>query len=680
MTRNNSFVPLAAVVSIQPARLVLLFLCSILALAALSGAAAAQIPHFLAPVNYSVPGASMAVLADVNKDGVLDIITANGYGFQGGGVSLLLGRTNGTFQPAKLIVAAGNPQWIVAGDFNNDGKIDLAVSNTPDPDSAPPAGGPPADSVSLLLGNGDGTFRAPIITPTLAALAAVAADFNGDGKLDLAVVTGEASPDQILLGNGDGTFTVLTTSVNGFTGWIFSGDFNHDGNQDLLTGGWQMLGNGDGTFTFGQALPVTAAMIGDLNGDGIPDIGELDGTPHAVISTLAFGLPDGTWSPSFISNFSAFSNMLVADFDGDGKNDLFGAGRPALGPLNPSVGGLFLGDNSGFFTLVEPGFGLNFDSSQGRSFPLFVADGDLDHNGSPDIVIADGTGVAVYLNTAGHPPLLAQITTSTAFVLGGTEAMTGTVSLGGPAPAGGATVALTSSNVNAVVPATVLVPAGARTATFAIKTQQVAASTPVTIAATYHGVRLTARFTIVRPFALASVTVAPASVIGMFGGDAAVGTVTLSSPASDGLVISLASANPGSASVPASVAVAPGARTATFPIAAFHVPANTSVAVSATLNGITRSALLGVLTETGTVVVTKAEYVVKKSLLTIEATSTDRVASLQVFNPATGVMIGAIPIVNVGKFGGQVNVTGTLTSVAVQSSVGGLSIVPVAQK
>src|SRR5258707_9180262 len=80
---------------------------------------AAQIPHFLTPVNYAAPGASMATLADVNGDGILDIVTANGFTFKGAGVSLLLGKKNGTFQPAKTIVAAGAPSWVLVGDFNN---------------------------------------------------------------------------------------------------------------------------------------------------------------------------------------------------------------------------------------------------------------------------------------------------------------------------------------------------------------------------------------------------------------------------------------------------------------------------------------------------------------------------------------------------------------------------------
>jgi hypothetical protein len=84
--------------------------------------------------------------------------------------------------------------------------------------------------------------------------------------------------------------------------------------------------------------------------------------------------------------------------------------------------------------------------------------------------------------------------------------------------------------------------------------------------------------------------------------------------------------------------------------------------------------------QTATVVITKAEYVVNKGRLTIEATSSDRVASLEVFNPNTGALVGTIPLVGVGKFGGQAAVSGSFTSVAVQSSVGGLAIAPVAQK
>jgi hypothetical protein len=626
--------------------------------------ASAQIPRFMNPVSYSVPGALMAVLADLNGDGMLDIVTANGFVYNGSGVSLLLGKKNGAFQPATTIVAAGNPNWILVGDFNNDGKLDIAVGNEPNPNFPPPVGGPPITDVSILLGKGDGTFSPSIETQTLGALAMAAADFNGDGKLDLAI-TGVDGPVQILLGNGDGTFTVTSTSVSGMSGMIIAGDFNHDGKQDLLAGGWQLLGNGDGTVSFGQALPVTGLQtVADFNGDGILDL----------VGQNVFK------NPSFISDFNSVSNLVTAKFDSDAKMDLFGAGKPAQG-IDPSVGGLFLGNGDGFFTLAVTGFGFTIDGSAGVSFPAFSAAGDLDRNGSPDIVMAVGTGVQVSLNTGGTPPLLAQLTTTATEVVGGTS-VTGTVSLGGPAPTGGALVSLTSSTPSATFPNgnTVLIPAKSQTATFTISTAAVTALTGVTITGSYHSFKQSGRFTIVPPFFLSSVSISPSSLIGLYGGGPATGTVTLSGPASDGTVVNLSSSTPAVISVPASVSLKAGAKTATFSISAFKVSAQTSVVVSATQQGTTRTGNVTVRKETPTVTITKAEYTVSKSNLLVEATSSDRVTALQVFNSKTGQLVGNIPLVNVGKFSGQFTVGGPFTSVAVQSSVGGLAEGSVQQK
>jgi len=446
--------------------------------------AAAQIPRFLNPVSYSVPGASMAVLADVNHDGILDIVTANGFVYTGSGVSVLLGKANGTFQPATTVVLAGNPSWVLVGDFNNDGNPDIAVGNEPNPNYPPPAGGPPVNDVSILLGKGDGTFSPSIETSTLGALTMAAADFNRDGKLDLAI-TGVAGPVQILLGNGDGTFTVSTTTISGFSGLIFAGDFNHDGKQDLLAGGWQVRGNGDGTFELGQALPVSGLQaVADFNGDGILDLAGESAFKNIITGEVALGLPDGTWNPSFISNFNSFGNLVAAKFDSDTKTDLFGAGKPAQG-INTSVGGLFLGNGDGFFTLAVTGFGFSIDGKDGISFPAFSVAGDLDRNGSTDVAMAVGTGVKVSLNTAGTPPLLAQLTTTATSVVGGVS-VTGTVSLGGPAPAGGALISLASSSSSATFPngKTVRIPAGSQTATFSIATTAVTAPTPATPATT----------------------------------------------------------------------------------------------------------------------------------------------------------------------------------------------------
>jgi hypothetical protein len=642
--------------------------------------ASAQIPRFMNPVSYPVPGASMAVLADLNGDGILDIVTANGFVFNGSGVSVLLGKRNGAFQPATTIVAAGNPSWVLVGDFNNDGKLDIAVGNEPNPNYPPPVGGPPVDSVSLLLGKGDGTFSPSIDTLTLGALTMAAADFNGDGKLDLAI-TGVDGPVQILLGNGDGTFTVSATSLSGMSGAIIAGDFNHDGKQDLLGGGWQWLGNGDGTFTIGQALPVTGLeTLADFDGDGNPDLVGESVFKNIITGEIALGLPDGTWNPSFISDFNSDGNLVAADFDGDSKLDLFGAGQPARGTL-PSDGGLFLGNGDGMFTLAVTGFGFTIDGSVGIGFPAFSAAGDLDRNGSPDIAMAVGTGVKVSLNTRGTPPLLAQLTTSATDVVGG-GTVTGTVSLGGPAPTHGALVSLTSSSPSATFPngKTVLIPAGSQSSTFTISTTTVSAATTITITGTYNSFKQSARFTIVPPFSLSSVSISPSSLIGLYGGGPATGTVTLSGPAADGTVVNLSSSIPSVVSVPTNVSVKSGAKTATFTLSAFHVTADTSVTVSATLQGTTRTGDVTVRKETPTVTITKAEYTVSKSNLLVEATSNDRVSSLQVFNAVTGQLVGSIPLVNIGKFSGQFTVAGPITSVAVQSSVGGVAVGSVKQK
>lgn len=622
--------------------------------------ASAQAPRFLNPVNYDLPGTLTVTVADINGDGAPDIITANG--FTGGqGVSLLFNNGDGSFKPARSIVATGSPTFVAVADFNGDGKADLAVAN-----------GPNTTTVTLLLGNGDGTFQLPIELFTGEAESIAVADFNGDGKPDLAV-SGTNTGEVVLLNKGAGNFTVsYTVAFNpAILPKITAGDFNGDGKQDFLIAGGSydlQLGNGDGTFRDGllQSLPpVLYTVVGDWNGDKRLDIATAAlGSRGTIVPEMGFGNADGTFADSFITNFYAKSdNAVAADFDLDGKLDIF------------SAEGLSLGHGDGTFQRVGAGFGLR------PGFPSYSATGDLDRNGSPDLVMATGTGVLVALNTAGHPPLLAQITTSSTFPLGGTQ-LTGTVTLGGPAPAGGAIVALSSNNPVAFFPNgnTVTIPAGLASATFPIATKIVIAPSAVTLTASYHATQLAANFTIVPSFNLVSVSVAPARIIGMFGGDAAVGTVTLSGLASDNVVVQLTSANPAALTVPATVLVPPGSMSATFPATALHVPADTSVLVSATYAGVKRTGTVTVLKETPTVTITKAEYVVKKSQLNIEANSTDRVASLQIYNANTGVLVGSIPLVNVGKFVGQLQVTGTFTSAAAQSSVGGLSIAVVQQK
>jgi hypothetical protein len=297
---------------------------------------------------------SIAV-GDFNGDGKLDLAVVNycetpgaAYtNFVGNNVTILLGNGDGTFTPAPgSPVAVGNcPYGVAVADFNGDGKLDLAVANSND------------NTVSILLGNGDGTFTPAPGSPVAAGgtpMALAVGDFNGDGKLDLAVANWgvASSPNNvaILLGNGNGTFTAapgspvpVTTSTPPYT--VVAGDFNGDGKLDLAVGGWAndtvavLLGNGDGTFTqeagcCGTSQPQTTRILamvsGDFYGDGKLDLGMADqlynvgASPASDYLTTMRGNGDGTFTPSEFSLLMAdFTYAMVAgDFNNDGKLDL----------------------------------------------------------------------------------------------------------------------------------------------------------------------------------------------------------------------------------------------------------------------------------------------------------------------------------------------------------------------
>ncbi len=191
-------------------------------------------------------------------------------------VTILLGQGDGTFVAASNPTTANSPSAIAVGDFNRDGKTDLAVTNSG------------SNTVTILLGNGDGTFTAAASQVTDKNPASVAVgDFNGDGILDLAVANQIGNDITTLLGRGDGTFT--TGSSPAITGpdTIAVGDFNGDGVADLAVGGSVtaiLLGNGDGTFSAPVASQNTLygdlwVATADFNGDGRTDLASL--TPNS---------------------------------------------------------------------------------------------------------------------------------------------------------------------------------------------------------------------------------------------------------------------------------------------------------------------------------------------------------------------------------------------------------------
>jgi hypothetical protein len=207
-------------------------------------------------------------VGDFNGDGLLDLAVAD-YGSNS--VSVLLGNGDGSFQVPLNFAAGSKPASVAVGDFNGDGQLDLAVANYV-------FGG----SVSVLLGNGDGTFQAPLNFDAGNHPKSVAVgDFNGDGLLDLAVANYGSSNVSVLLGNGDGTFQpARNVAVGPRATAVAVGDFVGDGVLDLavLSGTVRvLLGNGDGTF---QTTPVSyvagsspmSVAVGDFNGDSSLDL------------------------------------------------------------------------------------------------------------------------------------------------------------------------------------------------------------------------------------------------------------------------------------------------------------------------------------------------------------------------------------------------------------------------
>jgi hypothetical protein len=230
------------------------------------------LPGFVAPLSYDAGGGPQAVaVADFNGDGLPDLAVANR---SSNNVSVLLGNGDGTFQAARNFAAGTNPTAVAVGDFNGDGILDLAVANL--------------DGVSVLLGNGDGSFQpARNFAAGRYPESVAVGDFNGDGRSDLAIanlgVSGQNGTISVLLGTGDGSFQPARNFPAGVGPQsVAVGDFNGDGLPDLAVANNSsndvsvLLGNGDGSFQPAQTFAVgprpSSVAVGDFNGDGFLDL------------------------------------------------------------------------------------------------------------------------------------------------------------------------------------------------------------------------------------------------------------------------------------------------------------------------------------------------------------------------------------------------------------------------
>ena len=241
--------------------------------------------NFAAPVSYGAGTDTVAVaVADLNGDNKLDLVTANIGAEAKSSLGVLLGNGDGTFQPVTFVAAGANPNNLAIGDLNGDNIPDLAVTYSANT-------GLTANKVGVLLGKGDGTFGIPTLisvgeTPSSVTMA----DFNGDHKLDLAVTNFNSGTVSILLNNGNASFTTKkagTYDVGGKPLSAVAADFNGDGKMDLAVASQGtdqvtiLLGNGNGTFHSGSkkqlvinlsGTPAGEMAVGDFNGDSLPDL------------------------------------------------------------------------------------------------------------------------------------------------------------------------------------------------------------------------------------------------------------------------------------------------------------------------------------------------------------------------------------------------------------------------
>ncbi len=277
---------------------------------------------FAAPTTYS--GGDWFVtmsITDVNGDGRPDILVVSE---NSGQIAVYLNQGAGVFPQTPIWITAGTePLPIDVGDFNGDGAIDFAVANNGD------------DTMQVFLNQGSGNFVSDGTYPTgTQPFDLRVGDVNGDGNPDVVVLNANSNDIDVFLGQGNGNFTagvVLADGLSGANGsaGLLLGDFNGDKKLDIFAtgnaGGTVFLGNGDGTFQ----TPTTCADlsgyrpgIGDLDGDGNLDL-VLPNLSNASSVNIAFGIGDGTFRPPVVLTVGSKPRVaVIGDLNGDGKPDI----------------------------------------------------------------------------------------------------------------------------------------------------------------------------------------------------------------------------------------------------------------------------------------------------------------------------------------------------------------------
>ncbi len=374
------------------------------------------------------------VVADFNNDGKPDLAAINRGSTS---VSILKGNGDGTFAAQSSFAVGTDAIALAVGDFNGDGKTDIVTANRASYD------------ISVLLGNGDGTFQTHVdYSAGTEPISIVTADFNGDGKLDVAEVNSADNTISVYLGVGNGTFQAQVTYPTGSSpNAIVAGDFNGDGIVDLAAADSAtsnialLIGHGDGTFAaatfFATGSDPDGLLAADLNGDGKLDLVAANNGSNSISVLLNNGAGTFATGVSYPVGRLPFAISAV---------DVYNTGKLAIAVVNFSddTVSVLPGNGDGTFNATSA---VTFGTGEG---PIGMVVGDFNLDGRPDLAVSnsDDNTVSVLLQS----PAVTLSTTSLAFgsqTVGSTSAaQTITLTNAGSATLSISSISLTGANTN----------------------------------------------------------------------------------------------------------------------------------------------------------------------------------------------------------------------------------------